>query len=52
MGLARQTIAAIEQGRHPSSLEVAFRIADGFGKRLGKGFHWNSSRTASPDHDP
>ena len=31
VGLTRQTIAAIEQGRYSPSLEVAFRIAHVFG---------------------
>jgi putative transcriptional regulator len=42
VGLTRQTIAAIEQGRYSPSLEVAFRIADVFGKRLDEVFHWQS----------
>ncbi|BFI95612.1 MAG: helix-turn-helix transcriptional regulator [Rhodanobacter sp.] len=41
VGLTRQTIAAIEQGRYSPSLEVAFRIADVFGKRLDEVFHWH-----------
>ena len=40
VGLTRQTIAAIEQGRYAPSLDVAFRIADVFGKRLDEVFHW------------
>lgn len=41
-------IAAIEQGRYSPSLEVAFRIADVFGKRLDEVFHWaGTSREAS-----
>lgn len=38
--LTRQTIAAIEQGRYPPSLEHAFRIAHVFGKRVDEIFHW------------
>lgn len=49
VGLTRQTIAAIEQGRYSPSLEVAFRIADVFGKRLDEVFHWNPGGGASPD---
>ena len=45
VGLTRQTIAAIEQGRYSPSLDVAFRIADVFGKRLDEVFHWNPSGT-------
>ncbi len=40
VGLTRQTIAAIEQGRYSPSLETAFRIADVFGKRVDEVFHW------------
>ena len=40
VGLTRQTIAAIEQGRYSPSLEVAFRIADVFGKRIDEVFTW------------
>ena len=48
VGLTRQTIAAIEQGRYSPSLEVAFRIADVFDKRLDEVFHWNPNGTV-PD---
>jgi putative transcriptional regulator len=40
VGLTRQTIAAIEQGRYSPSLEVAFRIAYVFGKTLDEVFNW------------
>ena len=40
VGLTRQTIAAIEQGRYSPSLVVAFRIAHVFGKRVDEVFHW------------
>ena len=40
VGLTRQTIAAIEQGRYSPSLDVAFRIAHIFGKRIDEVFHW------------
>lgn len=46
VGLTRQTIAAIEQERYSPSLEVAFRIAYVFGKRVDEVFHW------SPDGAP
>ena len=42
MGLTRQTIAAIEQGRYSPSLEFAFRIAHVFGKRVDEVFHWQA----------
>jgi len=40
VGLTRQTIAAIEQGRYSPSLDVAFRIAFVFGKRIDQVFKW------------
>ena len=40
VGVTRQTIAAIEQGRYSPTLETAFRIADVFGKRLDEVFRW------------
>jgi putative transcriptional regulator len=40
VGVTRQTIAAIEQGKYSPSLEVAFRIARVFGKDLGEVFVW------------
>ena len=42
VNLTRQTIAAIEQGKYPPSLEAAFRIADVFGKRLDEVFGWEA----------
>ncbi|HVI26980.1 MAG TPA: helix-turn-helix transcriptional regulator [Xanthomonadaceae bacterium] len=40
VGLTRQTIAAIEQGRYSPTLEAAFRIAHVFGKRVDEVFRW------------
>jgi putative transcriptional regulator len=40
VGLTRQTIAAIEQGRYSPTLETAFRIAHVFGKKVDDVFHW------------
>lgn len=40
VGVTRQTIAAIEQGKYSPSLEVAFRIAHVFGKPLEEVFTW------------
>ncbi len=40
VGVTRQTIAAIEQGKYSPSLEVAFRIAHVFGKLLEEVFQW------------
>ncbi len=40
VGVTRQTIAAIEQGKYSPSLEVAFRIAHVFEKPLDEVFSW------------
>ena len=43
VGVTRQTIAAIEQGKYSPSLEVAFRIAHIFDKPLEEVFRWQSN---------
>lgn len=45
VGVTRQTIAAIEQGKYSPSLEVAFRIAAVLGKPLTEVFVWNDDET-------
>jgi putative transcriptional regulator len=40
VGVTRQTIAAIEQGKYSPSLETAFRIARFFEKPLEEVFMW------------
>ncbi len=40
VGVTRQTIAAIEQGKYSPTLETAFRIAKVFGKALEDVFQW------------
>ena len=40
IGVTRQTVAAIEQGKYSPTLETAFRIADAFGVRLEEVFRW------------
>lgn len=44
VGVTRQTIAAIEQGKYSPSLEVAFRIARVFDKPLEAVFQWVEAR--------
>ncbi|MDR6834374.1 MULTISPECIES: helix-turn-helix transcriptional regulator [unclassified Sphingopyxis] len=44
VGVTRQTIAAIEQGKYSPSLEVAFRIARVFDKPLEAVFQWESGK--------
>lgn len=41
IGMTRQTIAAIEQGKYSPSLEAAFRIARVFGQPLDAVFQWD-----------
>ncbi len=40
IGVTRQTIAAIEQGKYSPTLEAAFRIARVLGKPLDEVFQW------------
>ena len=40
VGMTRQTIIAVEQGRYSPSLEVAFKIARVFGVPLDEVFHY------------
>jgi putative transcriptional regulator len=40
IGVTRQTVIAIEQGKYSPSLEVAFRIAGVFGVPLGEVFQY------------
>jgi putative transcriptional regulator len=40
VGVTRQTIIAIEQGRYSPSLEVAFRIARALGTTLDEAFQY------------
>jgi putative transcriptional regulator len=43
VGVTRQTIVAIEQGKYSPSLEVAFRIAAVFGAPLTEVFQWTGT---------
>jgi putative transcriptional regulator len=45
IGVTRQTIIAIEQGRYSPSLEVAFQIANVFGVPLDDVFHYGGSHS-------
>ena len=40
IGMTRQTVAAIEQGKYSPSLEAAFRIAAVFGVPITDVFQW------------
>lgn len=41
IGVTRQTVIAIEQGRYSPSLEMAFRIARVFGRSLDDVFQYD-----------
>jgi putative transcriptional regulator len=41
IGVTRQTINAIEQGKYSPTLEAAFRISAVFGKPLESVFHYS-----------
>lgn len=45
IGVTRQTVIAIEQGRYSPSLESAFRIARLFGVGIEDVFWWGDDRT-------
>jgi len=47
VGVTRQTIAAIEQGRYSPSLETAFRIARTFAVPLEAVFVWNEAEAGT-----
>ena len=49
VGVSRQTVVAIEQGRYSPSLEVAFRIAAVFGVPLEEVFAWDAGAEESPE---
>lgn len=41
-GASRQTIIAVEAGKYAPSLELAFRIADAFGVKIGEVFDYET----------
>ena len=47
VGVTRQTLLAIEQGRYSPSLEVAFQIARALGVPLDAVFHYPDSEESS-----
>ena len=47
IGVTRQTIIAIEQGRYSPSLEMAFQIARVFGVELGEVFQYSEDEPES-----
>ena len=49
VGVTRQTIIAIEQGRYSPSLEMAFQIADALRVKLDDVFHYPATATATEE---
>ena len=47
VGVTRQTIIAIEQGRYSPSLEMAFQIANAFDVPLDEVFHYQDAEGVS-----
>jgi len=45
IGVTRQTVIAIEQGRYSPSLEMAFQIAGVFGVPLDEVFHYPGEKS-------
>ncbi|NKC01731.1 MAG: helix-turn-helix domain-containing protein [Pseudomonadales bacterium] len=45
IGVTRQTVAAIENGKYSPTLESAFRIAEIFQKPLEEVFQWSSNES-------
>lgn len=43
VGITRQTVIALEAGKYAPSLELAFRIANAFGRPIGEVFYWDAS---------
>ena len=48
IGVTRQTVIAIEQGRYSPSLESAFRISRVFGVGVEDVFGWQSDGRGAP----
>ena len=51
VGVTRQTIIAIEQGRYSPSLEMAFQIARAFDVPLDEVFHYPADGNEELSHD-
>lgn len=49
IGVTRQTLIAIEQGKYSPSLEMAFQLARVFGTSLDELFQYPSDAGASPE---
>jgi putative transcriptional regulator len=52
IGVTRQTVIAIEQGRYSPSLESAFRIARVFGLGVEEVFGWRDNPAGARSQKP
>jgi len=52
VGVSRQAIVAVENGKYEPGLGLAFRIARTFGKNLEEVFQWDESPSASEGGGP
>lgn len=46
-GVTRQTVIALEAGRYAPSLELAFRLARVFGRRVDEVFFWREDEAGA-----
>lgn len=52
IGVTRQTVIAIEQGRYSPSLEMAFKIAGALGVSLEEVFQYPAGAAPRADREP
>jgi len=53
IGVSRQAIVAVENGKYEPALPLAFRIARAFGKNVEEVFIWeNENRAPDPSQAP
>jgi len=50
VGVARQTIVALETGRYAPSLELAMHLSDAFGVKVDELFFWSDSEPRKEDN--
>jgi putative transcriptional regulator len=48
VGVSRQAIIAVENGRYEPGLGLAFRIARAFGRNIEEVFQWNETPKGEP----
>ncbi len=48
VGVSRQAIIAVENGKYEPGLGLAFRIARAFGRNIEEVFQWNGTTQGEP----